>query len=187
MGEGLGLTPEQVRDRYETIFASRTGLERFWATISASFSRFFGDVRWTPLFGSKRFGIWPLINGTAMVTLVAMSVAVPLGLLTALYLGIYASRDLSRILRPMVEILAGIPTVVYGYFALIYITPSLQWVFNLFGAQVPIFNVLSAGVMMGVMILPTVGSISLDSINAVPRALHDGAYALGATKMEVAL
>ncbi len=187
MAEGLGLTPEQVRDRYELVLESNTGLGRFWATISASFSRFFADARWTPLFGSKRFGIWPLINGTAMVTLVAMSVAVPLGLLTALYLGIYASRDLARILRPMVEVLAGIPTVVYGYFALIYVTPILQWVLKLFGIDVPIFNVLSAGVMMGVMILPTVGSISLDSINAVPRALHDGAYALGATKMEVAL
>jgi phosphate transport system permease protein len=187
MGEGLGLTPEQVMERYQEIFDSRTGLERLWATVSTSLSRFFGDARWTPLFGSKRFGIWPLINGTAMVTLVAMSVAVPLGLLTALYLGIYASRDLARTMRPMVEILAGIPTVVYGYFALQYITPVLQWGLGLVGIQVPIFNVLSAGIMMGVMILPTVGSISLDSINAVPRALHDGAYALGATKMEVAL
>ncbi len=187
MAEGVGVAEEQFRERYQEIFESETGVGALWTTISTSVSRFFFDTRWTPLFSSKRFGIWPLVNGTAMVTIVAMSVAVPLGLLTALYLSIYASRELARVLRPMVEILAGIPTVVYGYFALIYITPLLQSLLTPLGIEVPIFNVLSAGVMMGVMILPTVGSISLDSINAVPQALHNGAYALGATKMEVAL
>ncbi len=176
---GLGVEPEVLQQAYEVQLESVS----WWDTITTALSRFFLDTRWTPLFGSKRFGVWPLVNGTFLIASVAMCVAIPLGLLTALYLGIYAPRNLASILRPMVEVLAGIPTVVYGFFALSYITPVIQLIFP----QTPIFNVLSAGLMMGVMITPTVGSISLDSINAVPQALHNGAYALGATKMEVAL
>lgn len=183
LSEPLGLSEEMLRQQFEQRIDGLGGFEAFWRTVTTSLSRFFLDNRWTPLFGSKRFGIWPLINGTAMVALVAMSVAVPAGVLTSLYLGLYAPRKLAQFLRPMVEVLAGIPTVVYGYFALIYVTPIIQNIFP----QTPIFNVLSAGIMMGIMIIPTVGSISLDSINAVPQELHNGAYALGATRMEVAI
>ena len=144
-----------------------------------SFAQFFLDTRWTPLFATPHFGIWPLINGTFLTTAIAMSVAVPLGLSSAIYLAEYAKPNLAAILRPAVELLAGIPTVVYGYFALLVVTPTLR---NLF--PVEIFNALSAGLMMGIMITPTVGSISLDAIRAVPRSLREGSYALGITKLE---
>ncbi len=183
LADSLGMSEEMLRQEFEQRINNLGGFESFWRTLTTSLSRFFLDSRWTPLFGSKRFGIWPLINGTLMVALVAMAVAIPSGVLTALYLGLYAPKNLAQLLRPMVEVLAGIPTVVYGYFALIYVTPIIQSVFQ----QTPIFNVLSAGIMMGIMIIPTVGSISLDSINAVPQDLHNGAYALGATRMEVAI
>ncbi|WP_017324260.1 phosphate ABC transporter permease subunit PstC [Synechococcus sp. PCC 7336] len=176
------LSQEEFRATLEQNISSASGAERFWTRISTSFSRFFLDNRWTPLFASKRFGIWPLINGTVLVTVVAMLVATPLGLATAIYLGLYAPKRLATLLRPLVELLAGVPTVVYGYFALVYITPILRAIFP----DTAIFNAASAGIMMGLMILPTVGSISLDAIVSVPRALHDGAYALGSTKMEVA-
>lgn len=182
LSEPLGLSEEMLRQEFDQRIGALGGFEAFWRTLTTSLSRFFLDTRWTPLFGSKRFGIWPLVNGTLMVAMVAMSVAVPAGTLTALYLGLYAPKKLAQFLRPMVEVLAGIPTVVYGYFALIYVTPIIQNIFS----QTPIFNVLSAGIMMGIMIIPTVGSISLDSLNAVPQELHNGAYALGATRMEVA-
>jgi phosphate transport system permease protein len=182
LGEG-GANAETLKSAFEQLETSNKGTGAFFQTFFTSLKAFFFDTRWTPLFGSKRFGIWPLINGTVMITMIAMMVAIPLGLLTALYLGLYASRQVATYLRPMVEVLAGIPTVVYGYFALLYITPFVQLIFK----DTPIFNAFSAGIMMGVMIIPTVGSISLDAINAVPRSLQDGAYALGSTKMEVAI
>ncbi|BAY24572.1 phosphate ABC transporter, inner membrane subunit PstC [Calothrix sp. NIES-2100] len=144
-----------------------------------SFAQFFLDTKWTPLFAEKHFGIWPLINGTFLTTAIAMTVAIPLGLSSAIYLSEYAQPKVAAILRPAVELLAGIPTVVYGYFALLFVTPLLR---NFFPLE--IFNALSAGLMMGVMITPTVGSISLDAIRAVPRSLREGAYALGITKLE---
>lgn len=144
-----------------------------------SFAQFFLDTKWTPLFAEKRFGIWPLINGTFLTTAIAMAVAVPLGLSSAIYLSEYAKPKVAAILRPAVELLAGIPTVVYGYFALLFVTPTLR---NFLPLE--IFNALSAGLMMGIMITPTVGSISLDAIRAVPRSLREGAYALGITKLE---
>lgn len=137
------------------------------------------DTKWTPLFAERHFGVWPLINGTFLTTAIAMSVAIPLGLCSAIYLGEYAPPKLAAILRPAFELLAGIPTVVYGYFALLFVTPVLRTFLPL-----EIFNALSAGLMMGVMITPTVGSISLDAIRAVPRSLREGAYALGITKLE---
>lgn len=145
-----------------------------------SFSQFFLDTRWSPLFSDAHFGIWPLINGTLLISAIAMLVAVPLGLASAAYLSEYASSRVSNILRPAVELLAGIPTVIYGYFALTYVTPLLRNFLPL-----AIFNALSAGLVMGVMIIPTIGSISLDSLRAVPRSLREAAYAIGATKMEV--
>lgn len=144
-----------------------------------SFAQFFLDTKWTPLFAEKHFGIWPLINGTFLTTAIAMAVAIPLGLSSAIYLSEYAQPKVAAILRPAVELLAGIPTVVYGYFALLFVTPLLR---NFFPLE--IFNALSAGLMMGVMITPTVGSISLDAIRAVPRSLREGAYAIGITKLE---
>lgn len=144
-----------------------------------SFAQFFLDTKWTPLFAERHFGIWPLINGTLLTTVIAMAVAVPLGLSSAIYLGEYAKPKVAAILRPAVELLAGVPTVVYGYFALLFLTPLLRNVLPL-----EIFNALSAGLMMGIMITPTVGSISLDAIYAVPRSLREGAYALGLTKLE---
>jgi phosphate transport system permease protein len=144
-----------------------------------SLADFFLDTKWTPLFADRHFGVWPLINGTFLTTAIAMAVAIPLGLCSAIYLGEYAPPKLAAILRPAFELLAGIPTVVYGYFALLFITPVLR---NFLPLE--IFNALSAGLMMGVMITPTVGSISLDAIRAVPRSLREGAYALGITKLE---
>lgn len=144
-----------------------------------SLSEFFLDTQWTPLFADRHFGVWPLINGTFLTTAIAMLVAVPLGLASAIYLAEYAKPSVASVLRPAVELLAGVPTVVYGYFALLFITPLLRNVFPL-----EVFNALSAGLMMGIMIMPTVGSISLDSIRAVPRSLREGSYALGLTKLE---
>ncbi len=144
-----------------------------------SLAQFFLDTQWTPLFASPHFGIWPLINGTFLITLIAILVALPLGLSSAIYLSEYATPNVAAILRPAVELLAGVPTVVYGYFALLVVTPALA----LF-LPIETFNVLSAGLMMGIMITPTVGSISLDAIRAVPRSLREGSFALGVTKHE---
>jgi phosphate transport system permease protein len=145
-------------------------------------NKFLFDTQWTPLFADQHFGIWPLVNGTLLTTAIAMLVAVPLGLCSAIYLSEYAQPKVAAILRPAVELLAGIPTVVNGYFALLFLTPLLRNVLPL-----EIFNALSAGVMMGVMIIPTVGSISLDAISSVPRSLREGAYGLGLTKLEAIL
>ncbi len=144
-----------------------------------SFAQFFLDTKWTPLFAEAHYGIWPLINGTLLTTVIAMLVAIPLGLSAAIYLSEYASPKVAAILRPAVELLSGVPTVVYGYFALLFVTPALRLILPL-----EFFNALSAGLMMGIMITPTVGSISLDAIQSVPRALREGAYAIGVTKLE---
>ena len=145
-----------------------------------SFAQFFLDTQWTPLFAQKRFGIWPLINGTLLTTTIAMFVAIPLGLSAAIYLSEYASPKVAGILRPAVELLAGVPTVVYGYFALLFVTPALR---NFLPLEV--FNALSAGLLTGIMVMPTIGSISLDALQSVPRSLREGAYAMGVTKLEV--
>ncbi|MCA6590503.1 MAG: phosphate ABC transporter permease subunit PstC [Pseudanabaena sp. M158S2SP1A06QC] len=136
---------------------------------------------WTPQFAEKSFCVWPTVNGTLIVALIAMLVATPLGLATAVYLSEYAPPRLGKFLRPVIELLAGVPTVVYGYFALTFITPIL-------GKLIPGlqgFNALSAGLIMGVMIVPTIGSISTDAMIAVPRSLREAAYGLGSTKKEV--
>nr|WP_201778088.1 phosphate ABC transporter permease subunit PstC [Thermanaerothrix daxensis] len=146
-----------------------------------SIVEFFTETRWTPLFASKKFGIWPLVNGTVLVAAGAMIIALPLGLLAAIYMSEYASDNARRILKPVLEVLAGIPTVVYGYFALLFVTPLLKSIFP----QTQTFNAASASIVMGFMILPMVASISEDALSAVPRSLRDAAYALGATKLEV--
>ena len=137
---------------------------------------------WTPQFADKGFCVWPTVNGTLMVALIAMLVATPLGLATAIYLSEYAPPKLGKFLRPVIELLAGVPTVVYGYFALTVVTPFLDKIIP--GLQG--FNALSAGLIMGVMIIPTIASISTDAMLAVPISLREAAYGLGSTKKEVA-
>ena len=142
--------------------------------------QFLTDDKWTPLFRSAKFGIFVLISATVMTSSIAIMVALPLGLLSAICLSEYATPKVRGILKPALEILAGVPTVVYGYFALLFVTPLLQkFVPGLQG-----FNALSAGIVLGIMITPLVASLSEDAIYAVPRSLRDGAYALGATKRE---
>jgi phosphate transport system permease protein len=143
---------------------------------------FLTGTEWAPLFEPQHFGVLPLISGTLLVTLVASLVAMPFGLGSAIYLSEYASNRTRNVLKPVLEILAGIPTVVFGYFALTFMTPLLRDV----GINVEIFNTLSAGLVMGVMLIPTIASLSEDAMGAVPQALRDGAYALGSTKLQVA-
>jgi phosphate transport system permease protein len=143
---------------------------------------FLTGTEWAPLFEPQHFGVVPLVTGTLLVTAVASLVAMPLGLGSAIYLSEYASSRSRNVLKPLLEILAGIPTVVFGYFALTFVTPLLRDL----GLGVEIFNTLSAGLVMGVMLIPTIASLSEDAMGAVPRALRDGAYALGSTKLQVA-
>jgi phosphate transport system permease protein len=143
---------------------------------------FFTGTTWTPLFLEGEFGAVPLFVGTLAITFWACLVAIPCGLGTAIFLSEYASARARGVLKPMLEVLAGIPTVVYGYFALTFFTPFLRDI----GVQVEIFNVLAAGLVMGVMLIPTVATLSEDAMFAVPQDLRDGGYALGATKRHVA-
>jgi phosphate transport system permease protein len=152
---------------------------------SVSPVEFFTGRVWAPLFADPSFGVLPLVSATVVVTAVAVAVAVPLGLGAAIYLSEYATRRTRRILKPVLEVLAGIPTVVYGFFALAFITPQLQriWI----GDNPPdVFNALSAGLVMGIMLLPTVASLSEDSMSAVPSGLRAGALALGSSRLQVA-
>jgi len=149
--------------------------------LDVSILEFLTSTRWVPNQGD--FGVLPLVYGTLMATSIAIGVALPVGLLTAIYLSEYAPTRLRRWLKPALEILAGVPTVVYGYFALTFITPLFRE--SLFPG-IGSFNALSAGLIMGVMIIPTVASVSEDAIYAVPRSLREGAYALGATRRETA-
>ena len=144
---------------------------------------FLTGTEWTPLFAVPRFGVLPLVTGTALVSLIAMVVALPMGLLSAIYLSEYASHGVRRVLKPVLEVLAGIPTVVYGYFALLFVTPVLQR----FMPALSGFNALSPGIVMGIMILPLVSSLAEDAMRGVPRGLREGSYALGATKMQTSL
>ena len=143
------------------------------------FEFLFGTV-WTPLFFEESFGVLPLVAGTLLVAAIAMAVALPAGLLTAVYLSEYAPSNVRRGVKPVLEVLAGLPTVVYGYFALFVVTPFLQqWIPGLSG-----FNALSPGLVMGVMILPLVSSLSEDALQGVPRGLRDASRALGATRLQ---
>ncbi len=158
-----------------------------WETLA-----FFGDVSplafltgttWTPLFHNRQFGVLPLVAGTALVAAIAMGVAVPAGLLTAIYLSEYAPEGVRRVVKPVLELLAGVPTVVYGYFALLFVTPLLQVVVP----SLSTFNALSPGIVMGLMMLPLMSSLSEDALSAVPATLREGAYALGATRWQATL
>jgi len=148
-----------------------------------SIVEFLTGREWTPLFADKRFGILPLLAGTFLITGIALLIAVPLGLGSAIYLSEYAGDTARRILKPVLELLAGIPTIVYGYFALNFIT---QDVLKRIFPDISVFNALSAGIAVGIMITPMISSLSEDAMSAVPRRLRDGAYALGATRWEVA-
>lgn len=141
--------------------------------------QFLFDTQWTPLFAEKHFGIWPLLGGTLLTTAIAMCFALPLGLLGAVYLAEFAKPRVQRIVKPVLELLAGVPTVVFGYFALTVVTPSLQHVMS----DLAGFNALGAGMVMGVMIMPLVASLSEDALRAVPRDLREASYALGANKV----
>jgi phosphate transport system permease protein len=158
-------------------------VETFGFFREVSIVEFLTGTEWTPLFATKQFGVLPLVLGTAVVSAIALVVAVPTGLLSAIYLSEYAPERARRVVKPVLEILAGVPTVVYGYFALTFVTPLLQqWLPGLSG-----FNALSPGIVMGIMILPLVSSLSEDAMQAVPRGLREGAYALGATRMQTAV
>lgn len=147
-----------------------------------SILEFFTGTRWTPLFDPQHFGVLPLVGGTFLTAAIAILVALPIGLASAIFLSEYAKDRVRRVLKPLLEILAGVPTVVYGYFALTFVTPLFQ---NIFPNMI-VFNALSAGLVMGIMIIPMVSSLSEDAMVAVPRSLRDAAYGLGATRFEVA-
>ncbi len=144
---------------------------------------FFTGTRWTPILKPRAYGVLPLVGGTLLIAAIAALVALPVGLAAAIFLSEYAPNKVRRIVKPVLEILAGIPTVVYGYFALTFVTPLLKILFP----DMLVFNALSAGLVMGVMIIPMVSSLSEDAMNSVPNSLRNGAYALGATRVEVSL
>jgi phosphate transport system permease protein len=156
--------------------------------------RFFGEVpivafltgtEWAPLFSDPEFGVLPLVGGTLLITGIALVVAIPLGLGSAVYLSEYAKPRTRRILKPVLELLAGIPTIVFGYFALTFFTPVVLR--DLLGMDVQIFNALSAGIIMGFMVLPTIASVGEDAMSAVPMSLREGAFGLGASRLQVSM
>ena len=159
-----------------------------WVLLSESFEffkevsiiDFVTDTEWTPLFANKHFGILPLISGTLLTTIIAISVSLPIGLTIAIYLSEYAPKKLKKIIKPLLEILAAVPTVVYGFFALMVVTPFLQKLIP----EMAGFNSLSAGIVMGIMIIPFISSLSEDALSSVPKSLRESSYALGATKLQ---
>ncbi|SDF48516.1 phosphate transport system permease protein [Paenibacillus sp. cl6col] len=157
--------------------------ETFSFLKQVKITEFLFGTTWSPLISPKSFGILPLLGGTLMITVIACLVAIPIGLASAIYLSEYAPTRVRKIVKPILEVLAGIPTIVYGYFALTFVTPLLKFIFPSTG----MFNALSAGLVVGIMIIPMVSSLSEDAMSAVPRSLRNGAYALGATRFEVAL
>ena len=144
---------------------------------------FLTDTMWTPLFADARYGIMPLVSGTLTVTFVALLVAIPLGTIIAIYLSEFATHRVRETVKPILELLGAVPTVVYGYFALLMVTPFLQ----IFIPDLPGFNMLSAGLVIGLMIVPYVASVSEDAMRAVPRYMREGSYAMGATRLQTAL
>ena len=143
---------------------------------------FLTDTQWTPLFDDAHFGIVVLLSGTLSSSLVALSIAIPLGTIIAIYLSEFAEHRVREVLKPVLELLSGVPTIVYGFFALLVITPLIQKIYP----GLPTFNVLSAGIVMGVMIIPYVSSLSEDAMRAVPMSLREGSYAMGATRFQTA-
>ncbi|MCM8786950.1 MAG: phosphate ABC transporter permease subunit PstC [Candidatus Omnitrophica bacterium] len=155
--------------------------ESFEFFKEVSILKFLTDTQWTPLFINKHFGILPLLCGTFLTTLIAICVALPVGLVSAVYLSEYASLKLRAIVKPIMEILAAIPTVVYGYFALLFVTPLLKKIIPSLSG----FNALSSGIVMGIMIIPLISSLSEDAMRSVPMSLREGAYAVGSNRLQV--
>lgn len=154
----------------------------FFSTVSIK--EYIFGTEWYPFSGKEpQYGVLPLIAGTLKVTFIAVLFAVPLGLAAAIYLSEYANDKTKRVLKPVLEVLAGVPTIVYGFFALTFVTPLLQQIIP----SLKIFNALSAGLVVGIMILPMIVSLSEDALSAVPKSLREGAYALGATKLETSI
>jgi phosphate transport system permease protein len=155
----------------------------FFGSGAVTLGEFFTGTQWQPQIGN--FGVLPLVNATLMTTAIAMLIALPLGLMVAIYLSEYASARARSVLKPTLEVLAGIPTIVYGYFALTFMTPLLRQIFG--RDVVEIYNTASAGIVMGILILPLISSMSEDALSAVPRSLREAAYGLGATRLETAV
>jgi phosphate transport system permease protein len=155
----------------------------FFGAVSPK--EFFTGTEWSPLFANPKFGVLPLLSGTAVTTGVALLVCVPIGLLSAIYLSEYARTRVRKVVKPVLELLAGIPTVVYGFFALTFVTPLLQDIW-FWGDPPGVFSAVSAGLVMGIMIVPTVASLSEDAMSAVPQSLREGAYGLGSSRLQVA-
>ncbi|MDR6226611.1 phosphate ABC transporter permease subunit PstC [Desmospora profundinema] len=165
------------------VFTLFTETAAFFQAVS--FKEFFTETQWTALFSGdqQKFGILPLLSGTLLVTVGAAVVAVPIGLASAIYLSEYAPIKVRKVVKPVLEVLAGIPTIVYGFFALTFVTPLLRE----FIPGLGIFNALSASIVVGIMIIPMIASLSEDAMSAVPRSMRDAAYAMGSTRLEVAL
>jgi phosphate transport system permease protein len=158
-------------------------IQSFGFFFDISLWEFITGTRWSPVLKPRSYGVLPLVSGTILVAVIAAALAIPTGVGIAIFLSEYAPERVRKVLKPAIEVLAGIPTVVYGYFALTFVTPILQSIFP----DLIIFNALSAGLVMGLMIVPMISSLSEDAMVAVPRSLRQAAYALGATKFEVAL
>ena len=167
-----------------------TTIAILWVLLTESYSLFkevsivdfLTDTQWTPLFVRKHFGILPLVAGTLLTTLVAVIVALPIGITIAIYLSEYAPKSFKKVIKPLLEILAAVPTVVYGFFALMVVTPFLQTLIPSMAG----FNSLSAGIVMGIMIIPFISSLSEDALSAVPKSLREASYGMGATRFQTA-
>lgn len=188
----------KIRDRMVEAVLLLAGLVAVFTTVaivvilvteSAAFfehvtlKEFFTDTLWTPLFADAHYGIAPLVAGTLTTTLVALVVAVPLGTTIAIYLSEFAPARVRESVKPILELLGAVPTVVFGYFALTMVTPALQWLMP----ELPGFNMLSAGLVIGLMIVPYISSVSEDAMRSVPRYMREGSYAMGATRLQTAL
>ncbi|MGB5101752.1 MAG: phosphate ABC transporter permease subunit PstC [Steroidobacteraceae bacterium] len=197
-GAFASLRYRKWRDRVIELLLLAAGLVAVFTTVAIVFILFYEssfffehvsvkdfltDTMWTPLFADARYGIMPLVAGTLTVTGVALAVAIPLGTIIAIYLSEFAPHRLRETVKPILELLGAVPTVVYGYFALLIVTPALQKVFP----ELPGFNMLSAGLVIGLMIVPYVASVSEDAMRAVPRYMREGSYAMGATRLQTAL
>jgi phosphate transport system permease protein len=197
-GAFASLRYRRLRDRAVELLLLACGLVAVFTTLAivailivesvsffghVSVREFLTDTMWTPLFADARYGILPLVSGTLTVTMVALLVAIPLGTIIAIYLSEFATHRFRESVKPVLELLGAVPTVVYGYFALLTVTPFLQKVVP----GLPGFNMLSAGLVIGLMIVPYVASVSEDAMRAVPRYMREGSYAMGATRLQTAL
>jgi phosphate transport system permease protein len=197
-GAFASLRYRKTRDRIIELILMAAGLVAVFTTLAIVFILFYEssyffervsikdfltDTMWTPLFADARYGILPLVAGTLTVTGVAILVAIPVGTVIAIYLSEFAPHHLRETVKPILELLGAVPTVVYGYFALLMVTPLLQKIWP----ELPGFNMLSAGLVIGLMIVPYVASVSEDAMRAVPKYMREGSYAMGATKLQTAL